>query len=157
MSEARILFVCLGNICRSPTAEAVMRGVLHDRGLADRVEVDSAGTIAYHAGEAADARMQRAAAERGYSLDSISRKVEPGDFREFDLLIAMDRSNHGDLKAMAPPGTEDRIRMLSDFLPEDAPRDVPDPYYGGAQGFERVLDLIEEACPRILEEVLGED
>jgi len=157
----RILFVCLGNICRSPTAEGVMHGLLAERGLEGVVEVDSAGTIAYHVGEGADARMQRAAAERGYSLDSISRQVEPEDFARFDLVVAMDRSNREDLEAMAEevPGAVDgslgKIRLLADFLPPGAPRDVPDPYWGGTKGFEQVLDLIEEACPRILDELLG--
>ena len=158
----RVLFVCLGNICRSPTAEGVMHALLAERGLEGAVEVDSAGTIAYHAGEGADPRMQRAAAERGYSLDSIARQVELEDFEPFDLLVAMDRSNREDLEAMAPTAarrsprsSRGKIRLLSDFLPDGAPADVPDPYWGGAKGFDRVLDLIEEACPRILEELLG--
>jgi len=151
----RVLFVCLGNICRSPTAEGVMYHLLAERGLEGAVEVDSAGTIAYHAGEGADPRMQRAAAERGYSLDSISRQVEPEDFEAFDLVVAMDRSNREDLEAMAPDGTFGKVRLLSDFLSDGAPADVPDPYWGGAKGFGRVIDLIEEACPRILEELLG--
>ncbi len=153
----RVLFVCLGNICRSPTAEAVMRGLLAERGLEDRVEVDSAGTIAYHAGEGADERMQRAAAERGYVLESIARQVEPEDFERFDLIVAMDQSNHEELELMAPDGSGHKVRLLSEFLPEGEPRDVPDPYWGGAQGFERVLDLIEEACPHIVDELLGEE
>jgi protein-tyrosine phosphatase len=151
----RVLFVCLGNICRSPTAEGVMHALLAEHGLEGAVEVDSAGTIAYHIGEGADPRMQRAAAERGYSLDSISRQVDEEDFERFDLVVAMDRSNREDLEAMAPDGTDGKLRLLSDFLPDGAPEDVPDPYWGGAKGFDRVLDLIEEACPRILEELLG--
>ncbi len=152
----RVLFVCLGNICRSPTAEGVMDHLLTERGLEHEVEVDSAGTIAYHVGEGADPRMQRAAAERGYALDSISRQVEEEDFERFDLVVAMDRSNRQDLEEMAPAGTADKLRLLSDFLGEGAPVDVPDPYWGGAKGFDRVIDLIEEACPRILEALLDE-
>jgi protein-tyrosine phosphatase len=151
-----VLFVCLGNICRSPTAEAVMRHLLVERDLDRRVEVDSAGTIAYHAGEGADERMQRAAAERGYALESIARQVVPEDFERADLLIAMDQSNVEDLELMAPDGQGHKVRLLSEFLPGGEPRDVPDPYWGGAKGFERVLDLLEEACPNILDELIGE-
>ncbi len=163
--SARVLFVCLGNICRSPTAEAVMRAQIAERGLDGRVDVDSAGTIAYHAGEGADPRMQRAAAERGYPLDSIARQVTAEDFETAHLIVAMDRSNQEDLEAMAPDGADGKVgqvdkvgkvRLLSDYLPEGAPRDVPDPYWGGASGFDRVIDLIEEACPHILDELLEE-
>jgi len=153
--SARVLFVCLGNICRSPTAEAVLRALVAKHGLDHRVEVDSAGTIAYHAGEGADQRMQRAAAERGYPLESISRQVTAEDFETAHLIVAMDRSNLEDLEALAPDGTRGKVRLLSEYLPEDAPRDVPDPYWGGASGFDRVIDLIEEACPHILNELTG--
>lgn len=149
----RILFVCLGNICRSPAAEAVMRACLSERGLDGRVEVDSAGTIDFHDGDPADPRMREAAAGRGYELDSRARRVTPEDFETFDLLIAMDRENLAELRAMAPNGSERKLRLLSEFLPDGSPRDVPDPYWGGPRGFDHVLDLLEQACPAILDEV----
>lgn len=149
----RILFVCLGNICRSPAAEGVMRSCLAERGLDDRIEVDSAGTLDYHAGEAADARMRDAASGRGYELLSRARQVGPDDFDRFDLIVAMDRSNLEELQAMAPPEANGKLRLLSEFLPPGAPKDVPDPYWGGPRGFDQVLDMLEEACPAILDEV----
>ena len=150
-----ILFVCMGNICRSPTGEGVMRKLVADQGLIGRIEIDSAGTISYHEGQPADGRMRRHASARGYSLDSIARQVRHADFDRFDLIIAMDRENHDDLTRRAPAEHLEKIRMLSDFLEDDWPADVPDPYYGGAAGFERVLDMIEAACPNILDSVLG--
>lgn len=149
----KILFVCLGNICRSPAAEGVMLSFLAARGLEGRVEVESAGTLDYHAGEAADPRMREAASGRGYELESRARQVTPDDFDRFDLIVAMDRSNLEDLRALAPPEADGKIRLLSEFLPEGSPRDVPDPYWGGPQGFDQVLDLLERACPAILDEV----
>ena len=156
----RVLFVCLGNICRSPTAEAVLAREVEERGLADRVEVDSAGTIGYHAGDRADPRMREAAAARGYELTSISRQVVPEDFERSDLVVAMDRSNLEDLREVsreAGPGARAELRLFSEFLPDGAPVDVPDPYWGGPRGFDRVIDLIEEAVPAILDELLEEE
>jgi len=150
----RVLFVCLGNICRSPTAEGVMRAVVAGRGLDGAVEVDSAGTGPWHAGEPADERMRRAAGRRGYELGSRARQVHPEDFDRFDLIIAMDRENLADLRALAPPG-RDNLHLFSDFLPPGSPRDVPDPYYGGERGFEEVLDLVEAGCPKILDRLLA--
>lgn len=157
----RVLFVCLGNICRSPTAEGVARAVASDRGLDGYVEIDSAGTAGYHTGDPADPRMRSAAAQRGYDLTSRARQVQPEDFHRFDLVVAMDRDNLSDLedalsRAGTPQTSRARLRLFSDFLPDDAPVDVPDPYYGGPQGFERVLDLIEDGMPRLLEELLQE-
>ncbi|MDX1565588.1 MAG: low molecular weight protein-tyrosine-phosphatase [Phycisphaeraceae bacterium] len=149
-----ILFVCMGNICRSPTGEGVMRKLLADRDLTDRVKIDSAGTISYHEGHPADARMRQHASARGYHLDSIARQVRHADFERFDLIVAMDRENHEDLMRRVPDEHREKIQLLSDFLDGDWPGDVPDPYYGGADGFERVLDMIEAACPKILESVL---
>ncbi len=148
-----ILFVCMGNICRSPTGEGLFRHTVEHHGLADDFDVDSAGTIGYHAGAAPDPRMRRAASRRGYELGGYARQVEPDDFERFSLIVAMDSDNYRDLEAMGldRPG---QLRMLSDFLDDGWPRDVPDPYYGGAQGFEDVLDMIEAACPSILEEML---
>ncbi len=147
----RVLFVCLGNICRSPTAEGVTRRLVAERGLAGEIEVDSAGTSAYHVGEPADRRMREAAAARGYTLSSISRQFTPEDFDRFDLIVAMDRHNLRDIRSLAirPQG---HVRLFSDFLPAGAAPDVPDPYLGEA-GFERALDIIENGCPAILDQL----
>ena len=155
MSRNSVIFVCMGNICRSPAGEGVMKHVAQEAGLTNRVRVDSAGTIDFHSGNPADTRMREAAARRGYDLTSQARGVTRDDLEQFDLVIAMDRDNRSDLLAIAPSGTESKIRLLSDFLPGASERDVPDPYYGGARGFETVLDMIEEACPGILEELTG--
>jgi protein-tyrosine phosphatase len=144
----RILFVCMGNICRSPTAEGVMRHLLAERGLDHEIEVQSAGTGGWHAGSPPDARSARAAAARGITLEGAARQVTRADFEEFDLLVAMDRDNLADLRAIAPPGTEHKVRLL---LGDG--RDVPDPYYGGPHGFEHVLDLVEGACEQLLDEL----
>jgi protein-tyrosine phosphatase len=144
----RILFVCMGNICRSPTAEGVMRHLLAERGLEDEIEVESAGTGGWHAGSPPDARSARAAAARGITLEGAARQVTRADFEDFDLLVAMDRDNLADLQAIAPPGTEHKVRLL---LADG--RDVPDPYYGGPHGFENVLDLVEHACEQLLDEL----
>ncbi|MEZ5333626.1 MAG: low molecular weight protein-tyrosine-phosphatase, partial [Thermoanaerobaculia bacterium] len=151
----RVLFVCLGNICRSPTAEGVLRGLIERRGLGSEVEVDSAGTGAWHVGQRADPRMRRAAAARGYDLSSLARQVRAEDFERFDLVIAMDRDNLADLEALNG-GPRASLRLFSSFLPAGSPPDVPDPYYGGAEGFDRVLDLVEEGSPAILDSLVGE-
>jgi protein-tyrosine phosphatase len=140
----------MGNICRSPAAEGVMQHLLNQNGCSDRIAVDSAGTIGYHAGKRADPRMQQAAQKRGYQLQSRARKITHNDLDEFDLVIAMDRSNHAEIRALHSDPKAD-VRMLSEFLSENWPQDVPDPYYGGANGFETVLDMIESACPGILD------
>ena len=154
----RVLFVCLGNICRSPTGEAVLRAEVAKRGLDGAIDVESAGTIDYHRGESADARMRRAAGRRGYDLTSRARCVIPDDFRSFDLIVAMDRQNLSDLRALAPPPAERRaeLRLFSDFLPPGSPEDVPDPYWGGEHGFDRVLDLVEQGAARIVDHLAGE-
>jgi protein-tyrosine phosphatase len=146
-----ILFVCLGNICRSPAAEGVLQTLLAERGLADRIRVDSAGTAGYHVGKPADSRMLSAASKRGIALTSRSRQVIASDIQEFDLVLAMDRDNLRELMSLAREMTLDHIRLLSDFLDESWPRDVPDPYYGGQDGFEYVLDMLQAACPAILD------
>jgi protein-tyrosine phosphatase len=144
----RILFVCMGNICRSPTAEGVMRHLLAERGLNGEIEVESAGTGGWHAGSPPDARATATARARGITLEGAARQVTAADFEDFDLLVAMDRDNLADLRAIAPPGTEHKLRMLV----ADG-RDVPDPYYGGPRGFEEVLDLVETACEGLLDEL----
>lgn len=148
----------MGNICRSPTGEGVMRHLLAERGLADHVRVDSAGTHAYHVGNPADARMRAAAERRGISLGSIARQAEADDFERFDVVVAMDRDNRRDLLDLARRagrGTPANLVLMSEFLPGGRPVDVPDPYYGGAEGFEEVLDLVEEACPVLLDHLLS--
>lgn len=144
----RILFVCLGNICRSPTAAGVTRHLLRERGLQDRVEVASAGTGAWHVGEPPDARSAAAARARGIVLEGAAQQVQASDFAGYDLLVAMDRANLRDLLAVAP---DDEARAKVRLLLDDA--DVPDPYYGGATGFDDVLDLVTEACGRLVDEV----
>ncbi len=146
-----VLFVCMGNICRSPTAEGVFRHYVQEAGLADRIRIDSAGTHAYHIDEPADRRASAAAKRRGYSLADIrARRVQAEDFESFDYIVAMDRLNHVTLINQADAEHHGKIRLFLDFAPgpED---DVPDPYYGGATGFEQVLDLVEEASRGLLE------
>ncbi len=148
-----VLFVCLGNICRSPTGEGVLLHLLEQRNLESTVLVDSAGTSGYHIGQPADRRMSESAGRRGYRLLSRSRQLTHQDLDEFDLVIAMDRSNQRDIEAVhSEPRSE--IRLLSDFLDETWPVDVPDPYYGGDAGFEEVVDMIEAACPQILSRLM---
>lgn len=148
----RILFVCLGNICRSPSAEGVCRALIEREGLGDRVQVESAGTHSYHTGKPPDRRAQRAAAGRGLDLSPLrARRATREDFQRFDYVIAMDRENAADLKRICPPGAEDRLARLMDFAPERGERDVPDPYYGGAEGFETMLDLIEAGVRGLLD------
>jgi protein-tyrosine phosphatase len=145
----RILFVCLGNICRSPTAEGVMRRLVRDEGLEDRIELDSAGTGGWHVGAPPDARATEAAARRGTELSGAARRFDPRDFDRFDLIVAMDAENRRDLLALAPDdAARAKVRM---FRAGDL--DVPDPYYGGEDGFEDVLDLVEEAARDLLAEV----
>lgn len=150
----KVIFVCLGNICRSPSAEAVMNSVIEKAGLSGKIECDSAGTIAFHAGEPADARMKKHALKRGYTLTSIARKFTHDDFGEYDYVVAMDRSNFTDLLAL-DKGAEyiDKISMMTSYCIECEDEEVPDPYYGGPQGFEHVLDLLEDACVGLLEKI----
>lgn len=150
-----VLFVCLGNICRSPTAEGVLRHKLHEAGLAGRVEVASAGTGDWHIGNAPDARSQRAALRRGYDLSGQrAQQVSRADFARYDLILAMDHSNLRNLKALQPGQGKAELDL---FLRRyEAPVDeVPDPYHDGEQGFERVLDLIEQACDSLVIELKG--
>ena len=148
----KILFVCLGNLCRSPSAEAVMKKLVKDAGMEARFEIDSAGIIGYHEGEPADQRMRAHAARRGYVLDSISRPVRIADFFDFDLIIGMDDKNISDLKRKAPDlESENKIHRMTQFSRNKLYDYVPDPYYSGAEGFELVLDLLEDACSGLLE------
>lgn len=147
----RVLFVCLGNICRSPTAEGVFRMTVQRAGLLEHIEIDSAGTHAYHIGEPPDARAQEAARRRGIDLSGLhGRKAIRADFERFDYLLAMDKENYQNLMAICPPGQENKVRLFLEFAPHRPEREVPDPYFGGDAGFERVLDMIEEASAGLL-------
>lgn len=147
----RVTFVCLGNICRSPMAEAVMRHRLGGAGLADAVVVDSAGTGDWHLGDDADRRARTALAERGYALRHTARQFQPGWFPERDLVVAMDDDNRRDLRRLARSQVDrDKVHLLRSFDEASGELDVPDPYYGDAQGFHRVLDIIETACDGLL-------
>jgi protein-tyrosine phosphatase len=147
----RVLFVCTGNICRSPTAAGVFRDTVAAAGLMRRIEVESAGTHGYHIGEDADARSIAAAARRGVDLSSHrARKIRPVDFNEFDLILALDRGHLQHLRALRRDEHTAEIRLLLDFLPEQRGRDVPDPYYGHDPDFELVLDLVEQASRGLL-------
>lgn len=147
-----ILFVCMGNICRSPTAEAVLRELAARRGLAHRVEADSAGTHGAHVGEPPDARAQAHGARRGYDLGALrARRVQTDDFERFELVLAMDRDNLAHLRSICPPDGATRLHLLMAFAHRHAVDEVPDPYYGPADGFERVLDLVEDACEGLLD------
>ena len=151
----RILFVCLGNICRSSSAEGVMRHLVEEAGLEEQFVIDSAGILSYHQGELPDPRMRAHAIRRGYNLTHRSRPVRTSDFYDFDLIIGMDDRNIEDLKERAPSvETERKIRRMTDYCTRFTHADyVPDPYYGGAEGFEYVLDLLEDACAGLLEEL----
>jgi len=150
----RILFVCMGNICRSPTAQGVFERLVEEHSLADVIEIDSAGTHAYHIGEQPDARASAAALKRGIDLSAQqARRVSPDDFDSFDYVLAMDRDNYDILVAGCPSGMASRLRLFLDFAPDLEIREVPDPYYGGVSGFERVLDMIEQASEGLLAEI----
>ncbi len=153
--KKKILFVCMGNICRSPSAEAVFKGMALKEGVIGKFEIDSAGTGAWHAGEPADKRMQKHATKRGYDLTSIARKFDTEtDFDRFDLIVAMDDENVQSLKSMARNESDlEKIHKMTDFRKEWNYDEVPDPYYGGDEGFELVLDLLEDACEGLLEKM----
>jgi protein-tyrosine phosphatase len=154
VAKQSILFVCLGNICRSPTAEGVFRARAARAGLADRLEIDSAGTGDWHVGQPPDRRAIAAAAIRGYDLASLrARQVAADDFHRFDWILAMDRANLRELAALQPRAFAGHLGLFLDVAPGLDVREVPDPYYGGADGFERVLDLIETASDALIERV----
>lgn len=154
----KILFVCLGNICRSAAAEAVMKDLVSKRGLDDQIFIDSAGIIGVHQGERADARMRRHAEARGIDVTSISRQVRISDFDEFDYIIGMDNTNIDDLKDRAMTiEHEQKIHKMTEFCRKYDNDYVPDPYYGGAAGFELVLDLLGDSCEGLLDYLIKED
>jgi len=153
MSDAKfgVLFVCTGNICRSPTAEAIFRKLAADAGMADAVTADSAGTHSYHVGEPPDPRAQAAAAKRGYDLSALrARRIEGADFQRFDLILAMDQDHYAILARMAGSPAGHKLKLMMSYAQRFKERVVPDPYYGGPQGFERVLDLLEDAAGGLL-------
>ncbi len=151
METVRILFVCLGNICRSPTAEAVFRAIAAREAPDLHLEIDSAGTAGYHIGEPPDTRAQLAARRRGYEMSGLrARVVEPADFERYDLILAMDSSNLATLRRRAGRVAQERLRLFLEFAPGVDTQEVPDPYYGGDNGFEEVLDLVEAASLGLL-------
>lgn len=153
----KVLFVCTGNICRSPTAEGVFAELVRRAHLDGMIQADSAGTHNYHVGEAPDQRSYAAALDRGVDIGHLrARRVRAEDFRDFDLIIAMDHGHHRDLSRLCPPGQEHRLRLFLDFAPHLSSREVPDPYYGDENGFERVLDLCEAAATGLLDHIRRE-
>ncbi|CCQ72077.1 low molecular weight protein-tyrosine-phosphatase [Magnetospira sp. QH-2] len=150
----KVLFVCLGNICRSPTAEGVFRKMVADAGLSHVIQTDSAGTGSWHVGSPPDRRAAAEAKRRGIDISDLrGRQARRADFERFDYILAMDRTNYEDLRDICPPGKEDRLHMFLDFAPGHKERDVPDPYYGGGDGFRRVYDLVEAAAAGLLAEI----
>ncbi len=152
--KVKVLFVCMGNICRSPTAEAVFRHYVKKEGLLERIHIDSAGTHDYHIGDAPDTRTLRAAKQRGYDMSQLrGRQVEAGDFARFDYVLAMDEANLDILKRLRPSDAQSHLGLFLEFAERHKEREVPDPYYGGTDGFERVLDLVEDAANGLLQQI----
>jgi protein-tyrosine phosphatase len=150
----KVLFVCMGNICRSPTAEGVFTHQVEKAGLKHEISVDSAGTHSYHIGEPPDSRSQQAARKRNIDMSNLrARRVEIADFTKFDYIVAMDRYNYQCLKEICPKSQEHKLRMFLDFAPNSNTKEVPDPYYGGSNGFELVLDLVEQAGLGLLDHI----
>lgn len=156
MAKHRLLFVCLGNICRSPMAEGVFRRVAEEEGVGHLFELDSAGMGDWHIGQAPDPRAQEAARGRGIDISGqCARQVSPRDFAAFDLLLAMDSSNYAELSELAPENARHKVQRFLDYAPHVRTKDVPDPFYGGRGGFDRALDLIEAAARGLLADVLA--
>lgn len=151
----KVIFICMGNICRSPAAEGVMQKIVDERGLSKDFFLDSAGTIGYHEGERADARMRKAAKGRGYELTSISRPLKAKDYEEFDLLIVMDDDNYETVISRSPnKELNHKVKYMCEFCTKHNDKIVPDPYFGGEQGFEYVLDLLEDSCEGLLNKII---
>jgi protein-tyrosine phosphatase len=154
MNKIHVLFVCMGNICRSPTAHGVFRDLVRREGLAERIEIDSAGTHAYHIGEPPDRRSQATARRRGFDLSDLrARKAVTVDFELFDYVLAMDRNNYNDLLSLCPEAKQDRLHLFMDFAPTLGIAEVPDPYSGGELGFEAVFDMVTDASQGLLEHI----
>ena len=154
----KLLFVCLGNICRSPSAENIMNHLIEKADLQAKITCDSAGTSGYHIGAAPDRRMSSAAANRGIKLQGQARKLKPSDLQHFDLILAMDRENYQDIVYLDREGKyEDKVRLMCDFATQKPDKEVPDPYYGGQDGFDYVIDLLLDACAGLLEHVVNSE
>ncbi len=154
----KLLFVCLGNICRSPSAENIMNHLIQEAGLTDTIICDSAGTSGYHIGAAPDRRMNAAAGKRGIELQGESRKLKPVDLQQFDLILAMDRENYQDILYLDREGKyEAKVRLMCDFATQKTDKEVPDPYYGGQDGFNHVIDLLFDACNGLLDYVVNSE
>ena len=154
----KLLFVCLGNICRSPSAENIMNHLIEEAGLTNEIICDSAGTSGYHIGASPDRRMNSAAIKRGIKLQGASRKLTPSDLQRFDLILAMDRENYQDILYLDREGKyEDKIQMLCDFATQKTDKEVPDPYYGGQDGFDYVIELLFDACAGLLDSVVNSE
>ncbi|MDU1904398.1 MAG: low molecular weight protein-tyrosine-phosphatase [Dysgonomonas sp.] len=148
----KILFVCLGNICRSPAAEGIMKDIIGKRGMGDEIEIDSAGTSGYHNGDLPDSRMRRHGARRGYNFNSRSRRFTVDDFEDFDLILAMDDSNYHNIMRLSPDlDSQQKVHRMVEFSQQYKHDHIPDPYYSGADGFELVLDLLEDACEGLMQ------
>ncbi|HEY9848951.1 MAG TPA: low molecular weight protein-tyrosine-phosphatase [Leptolyngbyaceae cyanobacterium] len=151
----KLLFVCLGNICRSPSAENIMKHLIEREGLSDRIICDSAGTSSYHIGSSPDRRMTAAAQMRGIKLEGKARQFTKADFEEFDLILAMDRENYQNILYLDPNGKyRDKVRLMCDFCTRHHIKEVPDPYYGGPEGFNQVIDILLDACEGLLEYIV---
>lgn len=151
----KVVFVCLGNICRSPSGEGIFTSIVDEMGYSDIIEIDSAGTSAYHVGEQADSRMRKHAARKGYRLESRSRQFVVKDLEYFDYVVAMDSSNYRDiLRLDHSKRFKDKVFMMCDFSKEYFNQDIPDPYYGGAEGFDTVIIMLEEACRGLLDYIV---
>ena len=154
----RILFICLGNICRSPMAETIMQRLVDEQGLTQDCERDSAGLISYHEGEQADPRMRSHASHHGYRITHLSRPIRTSDFRHFDLIIGMDDANIDRLRRLSPDQeTDAKIHQISEYFIHVQADHVPDPYYGGSQGFEHVIEMLEDACQGLLRWIVDSD
>jgi len=154
MKKIKVLFVCMGNICRSPTAHGVFEALIEREGLTDHIEVDSAGTHSYHINKAPDPRSQKTALSRGLDIShQRARQAESNDFTQYDYVLAMDQDNYHALCAICPEGMENKLELLMDYAPDSRMREVPDPYSGGPQGFEKVFDMVEAAAEGLLEDI----
>ena len=154
----KLLFVCLGNICRSPSAENIMNHLISEAGLTDKIICDSAGTSGYHIGAPPDRRMYAAAIRRSLELQGRSRKLKPVDLQQFDMILAMDRENYQDILYLDREGKyENKVYLMCDFATEKTDKEVPDPYYGGQDGFDYVIDLLFDACSGLLNHIIDSE